>query len=208
MFTLLSGLSLLKDSFSLLEGYSVIWFVLLYTLGAIIKKYDLTEIFSGKICILVITAAFFITWLSKTILHFAPISVLQKFDDVFVSYTSPTIVLMAVGLLCLFSKISFQNPPVSLIAFFSSSAFSVYLIHDNTFVRKYLISTLSGFASQYSTAALALFIIGAVLGVFLSCVLIDKIRIALFNMCRADKIAENMESAIKKTIQWMYERLT
>lgn len=45
---LFSIISVIYDTFSLLEGYSVIWFVLVYLIGALVKKYDLNKLFLKK----------------------------------------------------------------------------------------------------------------------------------------------------------------
>lgn len=48
VFSLFSIISTVYDSFSFIGGYSVIWFVLIYLLGAIIKKYNFSKLFSKK----------------------------------------------------------------------------------------------------------------------------------------------------------------
>lgn len=204
VFALLSGLSLIRDSFSLLKGFSMIWFVLLYVIGAAIKKYDLTKAFSTKIWLILIVSAFLITWSSKIMLGFISIPFLHNQSNFLISYTSPTVVIMSIGWLCLFSGITCKSSLHASIRFFSSSAFSVYLIHDNLHIRKHLISKISELAQGYGPVMLPLLIIGSVAIIFLSCILIDKLRVLLFRLLRVDSLSQKLEHFIKGMINRLY----
>lgn len=199
--------TLIKDSFNLMEGYSVIWFVLLYLIGAIIKKYDLISLFSLKVFLSISILSFLLTWILKIGYKFFNVPILQKNADLLISYVSPTVVLMAVGWLGVFSKIKCAKGVLPLISFFSTSAFSVYLIHDNIYVRNYVISNINKLAVDVRTPLLPLFIIACVLVVFISCTLIDKVRILLFNLVKADNIAQKIEDFIKKKISLIYNKI-
>ena len=204
---LFSIISVIRDTFSLLGGYSVIWFVLIYLIGAIVKKYDLNKLFSKKIWFIIVLSAFIITWISKIILHFSNIPFLVSHSSILVNYVSPTIVLMSIALLCLFSKISCCPTFSPIISFFATSAFSVYLIHDNTYVRKYLISKIHSFIGDFSFVLFTLSIIGCVVAIFLICILIDKIRILIFKLIKIDKLSERIEEFIRKLLNIVYIRL-
>lgn len=207
VFSLFSIISTVYDSFSFIGGYSVIWFVLIYLLGAIIKKYNFSKLFSKKIWLVILLSAFIITWISKVALHFSNIPFLASHSGKLVNYVSPTIVLMSIGLLCLSSKIYCRPVFSPIISFFATSAFSVYLIHDNTFVRKYLISKIHGFIGDFSFVLLTLSIIGCVVAIFLTCILIDKIRILIFKLIKIDKLSERIEKFIRKLLNIVCIRL-
>ncbi len=188
------------DSFSLLGGYSVIWLVFIYLVGAIIKKYDLNKLFSRKIWLLILLSAFIITWVSKIALQLSNISFLTNRSGILVSYVSPTIILMAIALLCLLSKTNF-NPAFSpVISFFATSAFSVYLIHENPLIRTSLMSKIHGLIGNFSFVPFTLSIIGCALAIFLVCILIDKIRILIFKLVRIDKLSALIEKLIKNSV--------
>lgn len=207
VFSLFSIISTVYDSFSLIGGYSVIWFVLIYLLGAIIKKYNFSKLFSKKIWLVVLLSAFIITWISKIILHFSNIPFLVSHSGQLVNYVSPTIVLMAIALLCLSSKIYCRPTFSCIILFFATSAFSVYLIHDNTLVREYLISKIHSFIGDFSFVLLTLSIIGCVVAIFLTCILMDKIRMLIFKLIKIDKLSERIEKFIRKLLNIVYIRL-
>lgn len=198
VFTLLSIISTIYDTFSMQGGYSLIWFVLLYLLGATIKKYNVSMLFSKKVWLILALSAFVITWLSKITLSFSNIPFLKRNSGILTSYVSPTVVVMAVGLLNWFSGIKCPPSLAPTVSFFASSAFSVYLIHDNIFVRKHFISKISSLLGDLRPALLILSIIGTACAIFLACTLIDKIRICLFKAVKIDKLAEQAEKGIKR----------
>lgn len=207
VFSLFSAISTVYDSFSILNGYSMIWFVFLYLIGAIIKKYNLNNLLSPKIWSIILFFAFIITWISKIALQFSNTSFLVSQSGVLAKYVSPSIVVMSIGLLCCLSK---TNCPPSLspaISFFASSAFSVYLIHDNLFVRNYLISKIYSHIGDFGFVLFTLSIVGCVVAIFCACVLMDKIRIIFFKLIKMDRISAQIEKFIKKVIHALYARL-
>lgn len=207
IFSLFSVVSTFYDTFSVLEGYSVIWFAFMYLIGAIIKKYNLTELFCKRCWVIIALAAFIITWLSKIVLDFTNIPLLEKASDTLVKYVSPTIVIMAVVVLSLFSKINCPPSFAPIISFFATSAFSVYLIHDNELVRQYLISEIHNYVGDFNIVLLILSIICCVCAIFITCILIDKIRIFIFKVIKLDKLAQLVEKLIKKILNATYKKL-
>ena len=202
-----SIISISRDNFFLMEGYSVLWFVLMYLTGAIIQKYRLNTVLSKKLCLWMVIPAFLITWLSKLLLHFSGIPALQEHSGDLVNYVSPTVVLMAIGLLVLFSNAADFSRYSRSIAFLSSSAFSVYLIHDNYYVRVYLMSNLHKIAANFGVALLALYIIGCAIVIFWGCILIDKVRIRIFMLLKLDPFAVRTEDFCKTKFNRIYRFL-
>ncbi len=186
------------DAFSMQGGYSLIWFILIYLTGAIIKKYNLTQIFSKKVWFTVALFGFLMTWSAKLVFHFTKLPFFNTSSKALVAYVSPTVVLMAVGLLGWFSKIKCKPSFAPIISFFATSAFSVYLIHDNLYVRKHLMCKLGNYATNLNPITLTLFVIGCVLAIFLACILIDKIRLLIFKLAKLDKLSGNAENFVKK----------
>ena len=198
VFAFLGAASSINDAFSFMYGYSLIWLACLYILGASIKKYDLINACSRKVWVFIMISVFLLMWMTKIASNLMNVSLLHQFCSFLVSYTSPTVILMAVGWVCLFSKINFKNVPVSCINFFASSAFSVYLIHDNVLIRNDLISKVFKITSDYGAALLPLIIVACVAAIFLLCTLIDKIRWLLFRILRIDGLSALAESMVKR----------
>lgn len=205
-FVFLSVFSLKGDPFVLNKGYSFIWFSLIYIIGAIIKKYDIPRKISLLWSVSFIVVAIFTTWITKIVLHFNAMPS-SKDENLFISYCSPTIIIMAICLLCIFSKLKISKVH-GLISFFASSAFSVYLIHDNLYIRNILMSGRFAFINEQSAFLLPLLVLCCAAGIFLVCTLIDKIRILLFDLCRVKKLCCSVESLIKKAVNFLYKRMS
>lgn len=202
-----SLITLESKAFFLNNGYSVIWFAFVYLLGAVIRKNDIVSKVSKGTCALTLLIAFFCTWIPKVVFPLTENAFLHEHESYFISYTSPTILLMAIAWICLFSKFTFQNILQKFISFFSSSAFSVYLIHDNKHIRNYLMSKSFYFVNQYPPFALILIIIGSGTAILISCTLIDKVRIFLFGIFKIDKLSIILEERIKAIINKGYSRI-
>ena len=200
-------LSRLKDPFTFDSGFSVIWLAMLYTFGALIKKYNLAEALSKKSWALIAALSLVFTWGTKIAFSYIDISFTQEHSNIFLSNTSPTIVLMACSLLCLFAKTNCTSKLCPFISFLSTSAFSVYLIHDHVLIRAFIISKASDVIGNYNTALTLLFVLCGAALVFCYSILIDNIRILLFRLARIDKLSEKIETSLKHAVNKLYSRL-
>ncbi len=196
--------TLFKEPFALGGGYSVIWFVLLYLLGAIIKKQKINERVSLLTALPVAFLMYTFTFVLK-ILELPSFSknasiseFLTKHDSKFISYCSPMLIIASICLLCIFSKIKVPKIFHIIIGFFSQTAFSVYLIHDNIFTRRYAISGRFAVWAEQSPTNLAIKVIAAALIIFLICSAIDGIRLLVFKFFRVDKLCILLEKYIKR----------
>lgn len=207
VFFTFSLVSVRQDTFDLLDGYSVIWMVLVYAVGGILKKYDFTKLFSRWIWLLVVAVVFLLTWVTKVGFYYSSVPYWQEQHGNLVNYTSPTIVLMAIGLLAVFSTMRCSGAQ-KVLSFFSVSAFSVYLIHDNPFVRKTLVAEIRHIVAPLHNVWLALSVLGFVVGIFIACILIDKVRIGLFRLLRVDPLCVRIEGLVKRAVNGLYQKVS
>ncbi len=179
------------DYFKLLNGYSVMWFIAMYALGAIIKKTEVYKKIPVYVALPTLVVAFVSTWLIK-INSVGDVSEgMKKLSDSLVNYISPTMVIAAVMSVCLFAKINVKGKFLAgLITFFSSSAFSVYLIHDNNFFRDNIIVGAFKGVGDYTPIMLVLTVLAIALTIFVVCVLIDKVRVLLFKLLHIEKLCD------------------
>jgi surface polysaccharide O-acyltransferase-like enzyme len=113
---------------SLAGGYSFVWLALLYVLGACLKRTGIVEKFRSRVWLLAAFLAVLVTWLFKVFMPTRPV------NDALISYTSPTITLVAVALLAVFSRLRPQGIWRKLIGFFAPAALGVYLIHVHWYI--------------------------------------------------------------------------
>ena len=180
---------------ALIRGYSVLWLAILYVLGAYLAKYNPLEKWSAFKCfkgyftciaITVISRICIAKWLTPSL----------KINQ-FVAYTSPTILLSAVFLVCGCSKLKIGNKFSKVISFLAPMSFGVYLIHCH----HYTFDKLNGeFAWITRVPALlgVLYAIGCALAIFLACLFIDWLRLLLFKAIKMKKFAELMERGISR----------
>ena len=86
-----------------------------------------------------------ITWVTKILLEYCAINSIitdkniLSLKNIFLSYTSPTIVLASYFLINLFSNLVFKEKLKNLISKISPLTFSVYLIHEHPLIRSLFI---------------------------------------------------------------------
>ena len=198
---LLSCISLKSDWFFLHGGYSFIWFVIVYFIGAAMKKYQIMQKLSTLKCVLLLCMTLLITWLPKmTYLFYQSDGLAKTVQNCLISYASPTILFMAMLTLTLFQRIPINVRMGKLITFFSASAFSVYLIHDNKHVRSLCIAERFAFLNEQNPFVMVGVVILCVLAIYFVCTLVDKVRSCLFKILRIEKFTEMLEKWFKRIV--------
>ena len=195
------------NRFVLAGGYSVIWFAIMMTMGAILKKTEPRKKgnLPGQLCCVGILLLATWIWRLKGIsLQIEGFSISR---EMILTYTSPTIVAVAVLLLCVFSQLEFRPALKRLISFFAPCTFAVYLINDNIRIRGFFIKNHFAWVGSHSPLAIlgvclltALFF--CVLGIF-----VDRIRIWIFKLLKVPQFATFIDkkatSLLKKFLrQW------
>ena len=183
------------DYFKLANGYSLLWFLVMYALGAIIKKTELYKKIPVYVAIPTLILMYVSTWLVK-INSVSPEAseTLKKWSVSLVDYISPTIVIAAVMLVCIFAKINVKHKFLAgVITFFSSSAFSVYLIHDNNYFRDNIIVGAFKAVGDYAPIMLVLTVLAIAVAIFVVCVLVDKVRVLLFKLLHIEALCNYIE---------------
>ncbi len=189
-----------RDLFSAGNGYSAIWLMMLYIVGACVRKFDIG---SGKYWWAYLggyAACVLVTWVFKMYTIDIPTETwFAKSSEgaLFISYVSPTIALAAVCLLLFFKNLRFPRFVNAIIGFFAPAAFGVYLLHDNLLVRKVFIKDHFAFLATESPLYMLLKLAAVVVGIWLIGSLVDRVRIALFRLLH-----------IKSLLDWCERILT
>lgn len=153
------------------EGYSVVFFCGLYLTARYIKLYPITFLYKNSFKLYVI--------ISTVISIFASIGI-YFFDSAvrMLRYDNPLVIISSISLLLSFTKLSFQNKYINIIA---KSSFAVYIIHFNPFIFPFFRDVVRYLELYYSNVSLILVLFLFMVVVFLICVVVDQIRICTWN---------------------------
>jgi len=182
-----------SDAFILKGGYSFIWLVHMYLIGAWLKKHAIAEKVSASKAGGVLLFSIMLTVCS---LCFP-----GAFNKILISYISPTVVLMAMAYVILFSKLSFKGIGQKLIVSFSPAAFGVYLIHVQGYVWAYVMKNRFAQIADSPAWMIPFKVIGSAAVVFTVCILIEKARIWLFQILKVDLAAEKAVSWVEGKVR-------
>lgn len=172
-----------KDMFHMNNGYSLYWLIYLYLIGGYISKYNIFNGIKRSVLIIVYVLVCIFSWLSKFGFVFLSryFSFAFDYQYVFISYTSPTILIAGICLLLLFSTLDVSKLKETIM-FLSPISFGVYLIHTQPLIFDTLFAGMfSSFADLNAVVlVLVVFIIGVI--IYLLCSLVDYLRVELFNL--------------------------
>lgn len=192
MFVVFSFIStlIMKDPYNLNRGYSLIWLLLLFVVGGALKRLDICNKISSKISFQTFFVAISFTWIWKLIFDIC----YKKYivANMFIRYTSPTIVLAAIALFIYFSKIRINQTKIrSLISRLSAAAFGVYLIHLHPLIWRGAFRGFSKVFVKQNAAVKILEVLLSALAIYIVCTFIEILRIKLFNYLTTKNLLKN-----------------
>ena len=197
------------DAFYTNEGFSAIWLIILYLFGAYIKKYAINEKIAAWKGLIGFFVMIILTFASQLVIS-ALTKILfgeAKFDGVFISYISITILFSAIFLFIFCLNVKLSNFTSKLILFFSPVSLGIFLIHVDPLVYHYLLKDAFVFLAQKNAVVMLLGVVAATIGIFLVCAIIDLLRIQLFKLIRINKLCEFIANNIKKVYSKFFENL-
>ena len=164
------------DLFGTRSGYSYLWFMYLYIVGGWMsmcrwrvatKSYLLT----GIVVICTVGS------LSLEVLSSQCHKLFGVSCGHWLMYSSPGILLEALALLMMFSRIDIKNSLQRIIMFISPSVFAVYLIHDNSLMKKMVnFHNIGTYIVTGNSCIIIAMIIGIAVIIFVLCLMIDLLR--------------------------------
>jgi len=207
LFVLMGFLDSFTNRFSLCQGYSVFWLLFLYIIGASIKKLNIGTNWKINRIVVAIILLLLITWTEFVNEWEFAIGDITFNGWMLVSYTSPTIVSIAILYIILFKRFEFSGNLNKIIGYLSSSSFAIYLLNDNEYIRSVFITDafvkLLYISSFYMPLILVLFAIVFVLGA----IMVDKVRIKIFNILCIERLIEIIEKYLLGVIEKVSAKL-
>lgn len=181
------------------SAWKVSWFITLFFTGGYLRRYASTVVPAWKPLLLYVAIASLSFGLSQLCIH----GILSSWS--IGAYNSLN--TYAIAIAAMFLAINIHIGHIKAINYIASSTFAVYIIHQNP----YIINWLMDYVPQYfGTSYLWAFLSGAIITavVFMICVAIDKLRIALFDLCRVDRLENFIADRSLSVIRGALTRLT
>ena len=186
----------------LIEGYSSMWLILLYIIGAFYGKY-IIDYNNNNIILLIKILIFFFATVFSSEFDFKLIQSKSKIKKrIFISYLSPTMVIQAITLVMIFSQIKIENKfLIKIISFLTPLNFSAQLIHARFFQTKIkIIKILFSWVLMFKPNLLFFKIYGVGIIVYFICIFIDYFRFIIFKFLRIRNFTLFIEKEIPKQI--------
>lgn len=201
---LLCGLdNLIEDAFALKTGYSTMWLIVLYLVGAAIKKYDYSIKIKGKavkpIWYLIISGGFVCLGLALALVRkeFLPELPIKTYR-----YTSIVNIFASIFFFIFFVKLKIKESKVSkIISKISTLSFGCYLIHVHPLVFTYIWRGLFAFVLSYNAIIAFVIIVGMTICIYFSCVLIEWIRSKLFQIMHINQLFQRLQDKLNKKLK-------
>ena len=176
-------------------GYSSLWLLILYIVGGYLRRFCINKYRVSKYLFLLIYL------LSSFISSEYIIYNIRKYNYkhfIFMSYTSPTIIIQALSLIFFFSKLKLNNKYIiKAIRFFYPLNFSVNIIHSRFFFSQVKLSLeLFKFINVLSPTCLFFKIYGISIVIYFICTFIDYLRLLLFKLFQIRIICNLIEKII------------
>lgn len=191
IFTVFGSVS---DAFITQKGFSPFWLLLLSFAGALAGKCELFKQKSTSKLMLAWLANVIITWCTKAFFH----------NDLFISYTSPTIVINAMILVVLFNRLSVKVPVATRIAPY---VFGIYLFHTNPIIWTDVLCDSMTFIGKQPLALGIVSVLIASLCIFILGLIVDYVRAILFNLMKIPKLSSKIVSEINDSLTRYLDKL-
>ncbi len=178
-----------NDPFSLMEGYSAIWLMILYSIGVLAKRVRFMEKMRIEVLMLLWTVLIVVTWM-----------VYSMFDTKTIpSYVSPTIVLAGLTMVVLFSKFRLSGKCISKIV---PLAFGIYLLQNNAVIWRFLDNRFV-FAASLPVVEGVACVVGGAFGIFAVGLAVEYVRKLLEKWLQIPALTQKIAGWITAALNWV-----
>lgn len=194
-------------------GRSILTFILLYFVGAYLRKYPLEEsrifsVYTDKmkkyifliiyVILALIVMAFRMTSLNIVSYGNMCATIADIFNTLTISFLSPLVIIESISYFLFFKNMTFNS---KVINFIGGTTFGIYLLHENVYIRENIYTWLH--LSEHANGGIKLIGMIMVLGIiiFIVCMIIEIIRKAIFKFFYKRKFALKLRNRIKDFIK-------
>lgn len=204
-----------NDLFTTVYGYSALWLMALYLIGAYVAKYPpRADIIRSEFCLMGYLLCTTLAWqwmlyIERLVEQSPENEVLPQYANQFIQYSSPFVLGGAILLLILASRIQINFKPVrSVITFFSSATFGVYIIHVQPILWEYYMLWRFWKIGYYcDTVDMVFYVCLAVLVLFVVCILLERGRMLLFKLLYIDRLCDFVGKYVDMAVEFIIDRI-
>lgn len=189
-----------QDPFRLHYGYSTLWLCLMYLTGGYLGKYNLPERIGSKRGFFLYLTGVGLSFAGKTMSELFTYRLLGeiKYGYVFVSYTSPLMVLAAIGLLCFVANLKLKNQfGNKVICTMATATLGVYIIHVQPYVFCQIVLDCTIHLAYEPLWKMILLCLLYMFVIYLACTILDLIRIQIFRLLHIPQLSAFLEKWIR-----------
>lgn len=199
LFILLTVLPLLfkEDIFSTMQGYSAIWLLYLYCIGAYIKVHGMENKSKTGLCLLAFLLCTVLSWACKLGVDYKLMQLPYNpdWEYLILTYPAPLVTGAAVSLFLVFAKLKVRFGK-RFIRFLAPLSFSVFLLHTHPLIFGNYLWDSCAFLAKESPAGMVGGVCLIALVIHLGCSILDLPRHYLFKY------------GICKGTAWIEDKLT
>ena len=196
IFSLLPTVLNQDAAFNLNQGYSVLWFIVLYYTGGLLHKYNVFKIFKTYKWLLIYIICMLASWLIRFVLESIGLIETGFALYSFNCYLSVLNFIGGIALFCVFKRLNItKSSVISIIKFFTPVCFGVYLIHNNMSLAHFYFDGKFAFLAQMNPILMIISVILIGVAIFVVCA-IDWIRELLFRKLKVKSRLANLEKNI------------
>lgn len=191
------------------NGFSLINFIILYFIGAYLRKYPIKNSFlfknySKNLYRTILVILFLSFFLINFALH-NTLTLLSSSGSVFyelfgqidcISYSNPIVILQSISYLLFFETLDIKSKFINNV---SKTTLGVYMIHDNEYMRLHLYKWLN-IDRQFYSYKMLIYVFGCMILIFVVCSIIEFIRLKVFKFIYNRKISTKIRGKYYKYI--------
>lgn len=181
------------------SGYSTIWLVVMYLVGGMVKKYNISAKNKNK-CLYNFFLYGAINFALKLIVDkfFIDIPFVNNMNYTLCNYTSVFLVIASINLFLYFESFEPKNIKIkNAIKILAPVSFGVYLVHTNPAVWMTLMNKTFIWIADRNSLMFVFCLCTASVCLFITCSIIDFGRLRLFKSLKIDKLSERISCIIQ-----------
>lgn len=186
-----------SDLFNLGGGYSMIWLCAMYIVGGYFRLHSTPASDKRHLWLMGFFASGMVAWLYFTVVYDITSSAYGegKYYKIFLSYTSPFMVLMAICLLQYFRNVTVKRGG-RFISAVAALTFGVFIFHTQDLYWNLILETAVNFVSEKSPVITILGVIGIVFATFIICAVATYVLSLLFRITGLDKFCSFVHNKV------------